>query len=176
MTLTRRTLVTGGTALALTPLLPGFPATASPSMTLWEDSKDEYLKRVSLYCQSRFNASFVLFQHSSGKRLDQFPFFIYVGSMWSHIGRVTLPQIEFTMDRSAVSQVMEAVDAEVQRWMTHARRHPVNHLWLESLPRFVKHDMLGLVERKAPTESQSLREVQAFLREVPFYTPWTDIA
>jgi hypothetical protein len=172
----RRTFLQGGAALAAAQLLADFPVMASPAMTLWQDSKNEYFRRVRLYCQIRFRVTMALCMTTDGPFHEYASFFLYAPKMWSHIGRNTLDQIALTTDRPATLQVIEAVDAEVLKWMTIAAEHPVKHPWLDSFPYFVKRDMLSLVERKAATESQSLREVQAFLREVPFRTPWKEIA
>jgi hypothetical protein len=172
----RRTLLAGGAALALTPLLPSLPTRAGPTTTLWEECRDEYLDRVRLYCTARFKATFVLYMHPE-IRSEHYPFFFYTGALWSHIRRVILPQIEFTTDRPATPQVIETVDVEVLKWMNKAKdKHPATHPWRDSLPRFIKQDMLALVMQKAPTEDQSLKEVQAYLRSVRFGAPWDDIA
>jgi hypothetical protein len=171
----RRTFLQGVAVLAATQLLPSLPALASPSMTHWEESKDEYLRRVHLYCKARFEATFVLYMHPETCS-EHYPFFVHAVSMWGHIGRVTLAQTELPTDRPATPQVMEAVNAEVQRRMTNAKRHPVKHIWLESLPHLVKHDLLRLVMQQAPSVAQSIEQVQAYLHQVPFRTPWKDIA
>jgi hypothetical protein len=134
----RRTFLQGATALAATQIMPGRPAVASPAMTLWQDSKDEYFRRVRLCCQTRFRTTMALCMNTDGPFHEYASFFLYASKIWSHIRRNTLDQIELTTDRPAAIQVIEAVDAEVLKWMTIAAEYPVKHPWLESFPSFVK--------------------------------------